>query len=146
MQHGKSQHQTYLGCACTFLIYPFLSFLVIYMIFLNDLSSHDKIYQSSQIFNNSMPNQGIQLNISGETKLDFVLMVNDEDFDNDDNPYGKFIYHMYSNMDNITDTATNIQSDKTVDAESVYKFEDRFIPLVVCPTETIAAWRKRDVK
>ena len=27
--------------------------------------------------------------------------------DNDDNPYGKFRMHMYTNMDNLQDTSTN---------------------------------------
>ena len=40
-----------------------------------------------------------------DIKLDFVLMVNDETFDNDDNPYGKIRYHMFTNMENLTDTS-----------------------------------------
>ena len=35
---------------------------------------------------------------NGHVRHDFVLMVNNENYDNDDNPYGKFVYHMYSNM------------------------------------------------
>ena len=57
-------------------------------------------------------------------------MVNNEDFDNDDNPYGNFIFHMYSNMDNLSDTSTNATKAYQDDAsESLYRFEDRFIPL-----------------
>lgn len=44
------------------------------------------------------------LNNSGDIMFDFKLMVNDEDFDNEDNPYGKFTFHMYTNMDNLSDT------------------------------------------
>ena len=44
------------------------------------------------------------LNSSGQIKFDFKLMVNDENYDNDDNPFGRFIFHMYTNMDNLTDT------------------------------------------
>ena len=31
-------------------------------------------------------------------------MLNNEEFDNDDNPYGKFMLHMYTNMNDISDT------------------------------------------
>ena len=30
--------------------------------------------------------------------------MNDPTFDNDDNPYGKFVFHMYTNMDGPQDT------------------------------------------
>ena len=30
--------------------------------------------------------------------------MNDPSFDNDDNPYGRFVLHMYTNMENISDT------------------------------------------
>lgn len=36
--------------------------------------------------------------------IDFELYVNDINFDNDDNPYGKLVFHQYSNMQNVTDT------------------------------------------
>jgi len=44
------------------------------------------------------------LNDSGTIQFDFKLMVTNELFDNDDNPYGSFILHRYINMDNLTDT------------------------------------------
>ena len=90
------------------MVYPFLFFLVFHMIFIYDLSSQDKIYLSSEIYNNTTPNEGIQLNMAGENMLDFILLINDPEFDNDDNPYGKFVYHMYSNMRDLSDTATSI--------------------------------------
>ena len=37
-------------------------------------------------------------------KFDFQLMLNNEEFDNDDNPYGQFMLHMYTNMNDISDT------------------------------------------
>ena len=114
-----------------------------HMIFVYDLSSQDRIYLSSEINNNSAPNEGIQMKVDGDVKLDFVLMVNNVDFDNDDNPYGKFVYHMYSNMDNLQDTSTSIESNED---ESIYKFEDRFIPLIICPSQSNTSWRKSDVK
>ena len=40
-----------------------------------------------------MPNDGISMKDNSFNKFDFILMVNNEDFDNDDNPYGQFILH-----------------------------------------------------
>ena len=77
---------------------------------------------------------------------DFVLMVNNENYDNDDNPYGKFIYHMYSNMQNLSDTSTDLLMDESLDTASVYQFEDRFIPLIDCPNPIYTSWRKSNVK
>ena len=50
------------------------------MLFIYDKSSQDKIYLSSEIYNNTDPNEGIQLKNIDQKKLDFVLMVNNEDF------------------------------------------------------------------
>ena len=72
-------------------------------------------------------------------------MVNNEDFDNDDNPYGQFMYHMYSNMDNLTDTSTNLLANESMKTSSVYKYDDRFIPLVICPNSINTSWRKSNV-
>lgn len=33
-----------------------------------------------------------------------------------------------------------------METASIYTFEDRFIPLIVCPTTTITSWRKSDNK
>ena len=111
------------------LIYPFLILLTFHMIFIYDKSTQDIIYMASNINNNSLPNEGIYLNQSGHNQLGIVLMINNPTFDNDDNPYGKFIYHMYSNMKNLTDTSTR-KEDISIDG-----FEDRFIPLIICPDD-----------
>lgn len=71
------------------------------MLFVFDTSTNNRIYQFSDMNPTEHPNQGMLLNDSGEIKFDFKLMVNDEGFDNDDNPFGKFIFHMYTNMDNL---------------------------------------------
>jgi hypothetical protein len=47
--------------------------------------------------------------------------MNDATFDNDDNPYGKFILHQYTNMNDINDTGGN--------SLGLY---DREIPLIEC--------------
>lgn len=36
--------------------------------------------------------------------IDFKVYVNNPKFDNDDNPYGQFRLHQYTNMKNLTDT------------------------------------------
>lgn len=78
------------------------------MIFIYDKSTQDVIYQSSEINQFDNPNEGISLNISNNFKLDFFLMVNNEEFDNDDNPFGQFILHQYTNMANLSDTSTDL--------------------------------------
>jgi hypothetical protein len=44
----------------------------------------------------------------GEKKIDFIVYVKNNTFDNDDNPYGKFIFHQYTNMENQNDTKGQI--------------------------------------
>ena len=80
------------------------------------------------------PGEGIRLNDSGQVNLDFRLIVIDEHFDNDDNPYGSLIYHMYTNMDNLNDTDDNVIQDGGDDTESLFGFSDQTIPLILCPS------------
>lgn len=84
----------------------------------------------------------MMLNQSGSVKFDFKLMVNNEDFDNDDNPYGRFIYHLYTNMDNITDTEQNA----TIAGKDLSEFNDLNIPLVDCHKDLDVMWRKSKIK
>lgn len=44
------------------------------------------------------------MNDNGKLVFDFKLTVDDQEFDNDDNPYGQFILHKYTNMDALNDT------------------------------------------
>ena len=39
---------------------------------------------------------------------------------------------MYANMDNLTDTTTNLHADESMETASIYKFYDKFIPLGKC--------------
>ena len=73
------------------------------------------------------------MNDSGQITLDLRLIVVDEQFDNDDNPYGSFIYHMYTNMDNLNDSDVSLEEDGGDDTESLYAFSDLTIPLIICP-------------
>ena len=79
------------------------------MLFIFDMSSQTIIYTAIEINPNDSPNEGLHLNQSGDVKLDMVILVNNEDFDNDDNPYGKFFLHMYTNMQNLSDTSTDLE-------------------------------------
>lgn len=54
--------------------------------------------------------------------LSFEIYVNDVTYDNDDNPYGKLVFHQYSNMESVNDTNTN----------NIKGFIDAEIPLVPC--------------
>ena len=67
------------------------------------------------------PQPGELCNNGTHNMLSFEIYANDVTFDNDDNPYGKFRLHQYSNMENVNDT------------EYVKKgFIDTEIPLVPC--------------
>ena len=71
----------------------------------------------------------------------------DPDFDNDDNPYGKFVLHQYTNMKNLSDTATNLTSSTIKkNFANVYKHEDREIQLVECKDKIDTSWRASDIK
>lgn len=67
------------------------------------------------------------------SNLDFELFVNDPKFDNDDNPYGKWVFHFYTNMENLNDTDKN---------KSISGYYDINVPLVPCnqDAETTVNW------
>ena len=68
-----------------------------------------------------------------ESRMTFEIFLEDVDYDNDDNPYGRLVFHQYSNMENVTDT-------KGSDAGHV--FIDEEIPLVECNIKDIS-WRSK---
>lgn len=39
-----------------------------------------------------------------ESQISFLVYVNNATYDNDDNPYGSFKWHQYTNMEDINDT------------------------------------------
>lgn len=57
----------------------------------------------------------------GKKIYDFKAYMQDSTFDNDDNPYGRFVFHQYTSMVDINDT----------EGEAV-GFIDREIPMVLC--------------
>ena len=59
--------------------------------------------------------------------MNFAVMLNNKDFDNEDNPYGQFMFHMYTNMRDFQDNSQDIDIDG-------YEFDDRIIPLIICPS------------
>ena len=85
---GKGCHQTYLGAVCTIIVYPFLILIAFYSILFFNYDSKDIVINSSVIYPFSDPADGIFLNETGDAHLNFKLYVNDNEFDNDDNPYG----------------------------------------------------------
>lgn len=62
------------------------------------------------------------------------MYVNDATYDNDDNPYGKLIFHQFSNMRDINDTKGSVQG-----------FNDLEIPLVECEARKMQ-WRGGGIK
>ena len=103
---GKSSHQTYLGACCSIIIGPTLFIIIIYLTIFFNYESEDIIRMSTTIFPISNPSDGMMLNNPEQRKsnFNFELHVNDAEFDNDDNPYGRWVYHMYTNMDSLNDT------------------------------------------
>ena len=82
--------------------------------------------------------------IQGEKKkLDFRVQLFSPTFDNDDNPYGKFVFHMYTNMKDLNDTA---KVDEDEHAQLLHTFEDRVIPIKPCGEELNVAWRESSIK
>ena len=75
-----------------------------------------------QYFNDTHPNDGMQILQNGKLKFNFIIMLNNEDFDNDDNPYGNLIFHTYTNMQQIDDNGP-VSSDA---------FNDVVVPLKIC--------------
>jgi hypothetical protein len=55
-----------------------------------------------------------------------LIYLENGEYDNDDNPYGKFVYHRYTNMVDINDTESS--------GEISSIFFDYEIPLVVNET------------
>ena len=70
----------------------------------------------------------------GEKKFNFLFYMNDPSYDNDDNIYGKFIYHMYTNMDGPDD----IEGKRST-------FNDIEVPLVLCNTGDLE-WRTGGIR
>ena len=69
------------------------------------------------------------MNNGTHNMLSFEVYMNDETYDNDDNPYGKLIFHQYSNMQNVNDTNNPVKN-----------FKDTEIPLVICDNNLVADW------
>ena len=72
-------------------------------------------------------------------KLDFTFYVNNASYDNDDNPYGKLAFHMYTNMKDISDRTS---ADKDLE----WEFEDRIIPVKECDTDYNDFWSSNTIK
>ena len=73
-------------------------------------------------------------------------MVNNPDYDNDDNPYGHFIFHQFTNLKNLNESTTITKKNVTTGSGSSSEFDDRFIPLIPCPESIDAAWRPSNQK
>ena len=94
------------------------------------------IFSSSVIHTYSDPSPATYLNETGDPKFNFKVYVNNASYDNDDNPYGKIIYHNYINMDNVDDT----------NKSGEHGYYDNHIPLVSCQDKTDFDWSGKGVK
>ena len=73
-----------------------------------------------------------------DMSLDFEIYVNDATFDNDDNPYGKIMFHNYINMDGPLDKGESQEGE----AVKINAGRDEIIPLGVCGEKVTAIWQK----
>ena len=73
-----------------------------------------------------------------DMSLDFEIYVNDADFDNDDNPYGKIMFHNYINMDGPLDKGEGEEGE----AIKINTGRDEIIPLGVCGEKVTAIWQE----
>ena len=53
------------------IVYPFLLFLTIHMLFVFDTSSQDRMFVSTDVYDNSNPIEGIGMIEGGKKNLDF---------------------------------------------------------------------------
>ena len=85
-------------------MFSYLTMLYL-LVYRQQLDKFDKDQISSLIqrFPLSNPQNATSLVVDGQSQFEFKLAVEDIDFDNDDNPYGQFILHRYSNMKDIED-------------------------------------------
>ena len=91
--YGNSSHKTVLGGITTIIVYPLLAVMAITMLFFFDINSKTVIYTAQEMSTRDDPSEGIMLVIDGKIKLGLKVMVMDETYDNDDNPYGRLIFH-----------------------------------------------------
>ena len=123
----------------TLISYPSLAILFLYVVFISDYSEKDIIFTSSEINPYTSPNEGIYLNNSESNGnvLKFLTYINDPNFDNDDNPYGKLRLHIYTNMDNLTDTTSDGKQPP---------FKDIEVPVGLCVNPLVVAWAPATTK
>jgi hypothetical protein len=135
---GKSSHQTYMGAWCTIILYPFYILIFLYMVIFFEYATGDVVISSSVIQPFTAPSSAIFLNKSTDEfpNVNFKLFVSDNDYDNDDNPYGTWVYHMYTNMKDENDTSKDVEVDG---------YLDKKIPLVPCIIETEFDWSSGSV-
>ena len=127
----------------TLISYPSLAILFLYVVFISDYSEKDIIFTSSEINPYTSPNEGIYLNNSESNGnvLKFLTYINDPNFDNDDNQYGKLRLHIYTNMDNLTDIST----DKSL-GDTLSTFRDVEVPLEICRSKIDVEWASDNKK
>ena len=135
---GKSSHQSNLGAFCSISLTPFLFFVGVYLTIFFDYESNDVIRSSSIIKAFNDPFEGVYLNHTGQqVNLMFSLYVNDGEFDNDDNPYGRWVLHRYTNMNDIHD-------ENKENYEKGYR--DEHIQLEPCQLSSEFDWTSSGVK
>lgn len=102
---NKTTHQTIAGGIMTLCTgVGFTIYFIIQMAYTEGFYANDTI--STYIEQNGYvnPQPGEVCNNGTHNMLSFEIYVNNDTFDNDDNPYGKLRLHQYSNMKNVNDT------------------------------------------
>ena len=64
----------------------------------------DTVSTTSQIHGYDEPQPAALFKKGNETTFSFTVYVNNATYNNDDNPYGSFKLHLYTNMEDANDT------------------------------------------
>ena len=107
---------------CTIALYLSLLGYVLWRFHLFNIRERDEYYLST--YYEDFDKLGAHF--LNDTSVDFQVFINDVNYDNDDNPYGKIIYHNFINMDGPDDVTAD-------PSETSLKFRDEIIPIALCP-------------
>ena len=115
---GKNSHRTTVGGFCSIVLYTSLMVYLGWRFHLFRIRERDEYYLSTYF--KKFEEHGAHM--LSDMSVNFQVFVNDINYDNEDNPYGKIVYHNYINMDGPLDTVPDPN-------ETLLKFQDNVIPI-----------------
>ena len=122
------------GLVTIAVLVTFLSFFCISMFSPHLFYLKDTIITSSQKIDLTQPHSSELLFADGKKRFDLLFYMNNKTYDNDDNPYGKFVFHQYTNMKGPDDIHGKTPG-----------FNDIEVPIEVCQANKYD-WRNAEIK